>query len=87
MTKWIEIKYHEATEKDKQIHGDECEFLWDCPLPADMQGVLVTDKQGDVYLTYFNVDIDEGGYFENYDHDEIVAWMPLPEPFKKVREQ
>lgn len=86
MTNWIEIKYHEATEEDKRLYGDECEFVWDCPLPDDMQGVLITDNLGDVYLTYFNVDIDLGSYFENYVHEEVVAWMPLPESFKKARE-
>lgn len=85
MSEWIEIKYHEATDEDKQIYGDECEFVWDCPLPDDRQRVLITDEFGDIDITNFC--IDEGSYFEDYDHEEIVAWMPLPEPFRKAREE
>lgn len=86
MSEWIEIKYHKATEEDKQRYGDECDIVWDCPLPDDMQRVLITDKFGDVYIAEFC--IDEGSYFECYeDEGDVVAWMPLPEPFRKASEE
>lgn len=50
-------------------------------LPDDGQDVLVSTQYG-VYEDTFHQ--DEGCYFEaNGDMDGILAWMPLPEPYKE----
>ena len=52
--------------------------------PEDMQDVLVTTIHGDIFLcTYFSR--QEEYVSENYviRKDEVVAWMPLPEPYKE----
>ena len=51
-------------------------------MPDDEQQVLITTKHGNVEVTTFCNDI--GCYFEQYeDADDIVAWMPLPKPYKE----
>lgn len=51
-------------------------------LPDDGEEVLVSSQYGNVYVDKFCQ--DEGCYFEeNGDMDGIVAWMPLPEPYKE----
>lgn len=45
-------------------------------LPEALQSVLVTSKSGRVYTSYIaHGDWEYGG--------EVIAWQPLPEPYKK----
>lgn len=72
----------------------DCRFLKDCEtcyeklrpqgewipiserLPEALQSVLVTSKSGRVYTSYIaHGDWEYGG--------EVIAWQPLPEPYKK----
>lgn len=92
--KWIPIKSRPADEEElKDIAerlGIELEDLQDderdiyvSPLPEDDEEVLVCTSYGHVYIDTFYVE-DEGCYFEiNGEMDGIVAWMPLPEPYKE----
>lgn len=84
MNEWIEVKYREVTDEEREMYGEECDFIYDCQLPDDMQEVLVTTYRGEVdKTTFYN---DDYAYFEGWeDKDEVKAWMPLPEPFKKAR--
>lgn len=53
------------------------------PLPEDAQDVLITTRYGDVVMTEFCVD-DDGCWFDGYeDRGDVLAWMPLPEPYEK----
>jgi hypothetical protein len=46
---------------------------------------LITDKWGNVETDTFYR--DDGCYFEdNCGEDDVVAWMPLPEPYKAESE-
>jgi len=48
--------------------------------------VLVTDCYGNVEVDTFCIDC-HGVYFENNcDDGEVLAWMPLPEPWKEGEE-
>ena len=83
---WIPIKTRPMTEEEKEYYSEflvECKgFIYECHLPDDGQEVLVTSKHGSVDKTTFYTDC--GNYFENYeDYDEVIAWQPLPEPFKE----
>lgn len=79
---WIPIKTRPLAEDEKEEHGD-WEYIYDCPLPDDGQEVLVTDCYGNVEMDTFCRDY-EGVYFEdNCDDGEVLAWMPIPEPYRK----
>ena len=78
---WIPVKTRELTAEEKEEHPDSI-FMWDCPLPDTPQDVLITTKWGDVQLCTFCAD-DMGSYFDEVDWDFVLAWMPLPEPYKK----
>lgn len=86
MSEWIEITYHIPTDEECETYGDEFSYIYDCELPNNGDEVLITTKYGHVTVaTFYN---DYGAYFEGWeDDDEVVAWMPLPEPFKKAREE
>ena len=52
--------------------------------PDDGQEVLVCGRNGRVWIDKFMNDPDYGCYFEeNGDMDGIVAWMPLPKPYRE----
>ena len=77
----VPVKVRPLTDEEKKLY-EEYEFMYDCKLPDDEQQVLITTKHGNVEVTTFCNDI--GCYFEQYeDADDIVAWMPLPKPYKE----
>ena len=83
---WIAIKTRPMTEEEKEYYSEYLfegnGLIYECPLPEDGQEVLITSKYGSVDKTTFYTDC--GNYFENYeDYDEVIAWQPLPEPFKE----
>ena len=83
---WIPIKTRPMTEEEKEYYSEYLfegnGLIYECPLPDDGQEVLITSKYGSVDKTTFYTDY--GNYFENYeDYDEVIAWQPLPEPFKE----
>lgn len=86
MNDWIEVTYHEITEEEREFYSNDIAFVYDCRLPADGQDVLITTDHGYVqFTTFYN---DDCAYFEGWeDRDDVKAWMPLPGPFKKAREQ
>ena len=83
---WIPIKTRPMTEEEKEYYSEYLfegnGLIYECPLPEDGQEVLVTSKYGSVDKTTFYTDC--GNYFENYeDYDEVIAWQPLPQPYKE----
>lgn len=92
---WIPIKYRPMTSEEcKKLaeHYDiECgtfeEKTFDCPMPEDGQRILLSRSWG-VDIDVADNDIDGEGFIcygleENGDWDGVIAWMPLPEPYKK----
>ena len=81
---WIPVSYHETTEEEKELYGMTCPYILDCPLPEEGSEILVCTKRGNVFVD--EVCYDEGFYLDGgYDFvEDIVAWMPLPEPYKAV---
>lgn len=68
---WSELLGYDVEYEDAFIYSN---------LPDDGQEVLVSTQYG-VYEDTFRQ--DEECYFEaNGDMDGILAWMPLPEPYK-----
>ena len=88
---WIPVKTRDMTAGEIAKLRETCDLFdsdyadfwcYDCPLPDDQQDVLITTKWG-VSLVTCTHD-DDGCYFDDYDdRDDVLAWMPLPEPYKK----
>ena len=84
MNDWIPIKTRPLTEEEKIMY--DCDIMYDCPLPDDGQSVLITNR-------FYSVDVDtfyrdDGCYFEdNCDVGDVLAWMPLPDPYKEGVEE
>lgn len=77
----------EWSEKEGFILEDDEAFVYTSQLPDDGQEVLVCGRNGRVWIDKFMSDPDYGCYFEEYeDMDGIVAWMPLPKPYRERRE-
>ena len=81
---WIPVKYHQISEKER---AEECiskdiQYMLDCKMPDDGQEILVTNGQTTWQDTSF---IDCDGYYLDggYDWIDIMAWMPLPKPYKE----
>ena len=47
--------------------------------------VFVSDVDGDVRIAYFE-DLFSAWWSDRYGRIEVLAWMPLPEPYKERRE-
>lgn len=88
MNDWIPIKTRMLTESEIEsfkTEGSDVSFMYDCLLPDDGQEVLITDRYGNVKTDTFYW--DDGCYFETYcDDGDVVAWMPLPKPYKPESE-
>ena len=81
-TEWIPVTTRPLDEEEKAyysgIYGeDSITGIFDCRLPDCESCVLITTKYG---VTTTNYDPEYG--FEDYDAEEILAWMPLPRPYK-----
>lgn len=72
---WSEKLGYEITDGDGVIY---------CNLPKEGEEVLITTKWGSV--TIDTVECDDGVYFENYDSEDVIAWMPKPKPYKEADE-
>lgn len=88
---WTEIKFRKPTEEEREdldLDDDDYARIFDCKLPEDDQVVLLTIrlKNGDLCVATDTFCVDEyGSYFEDWDEcdsAEIIAWAPMPEPFK-----
>jgi hypothetical protein len=89
--KWIPIKTRpmdaeERAEWSEKLGYDieyEDAVIYTSQLPDDGQEVFTCSRWGNVRIDKFENDPDYGCSFEeNGDMDGIVAWMPLPEPWK-----
>lgn len=82
-TGWIPVTYHEITEEEKEVYGETCPYILDCPMPDVDTEILVCTKNGNVFVDF--ACCDEGWYVESgLDFvDDIAAWQPLPQPYKE----
>ena len=77
---WIEIKTRQSTLEEKR-QFDDILWMYDCELPKDEQEVLVTTSSGDIEKTFYTAD---HFVFADYEGpDDLLAWRPLPEGFKR----
>lgn len=89
--RWIPVKTRPMDEEERaewsEKLGYDIEYedavIYTSQLPDDGQEVLTCSRWGNVRIDKFENDPDYGCSFEeNGDMDGIVAWMPLPEPWK-----
>ena len=75
---WIPVSYHEANDEELKELGYA--YILDCPLPEDGQEILVCNKK----YTWLDICYMEDGCYLESDVDwrSIVAWQPMPEPYK-----
>ena len=75
--------YEQALKEIKEML--ESEFRW-IPvserLPEKEDEVLVTTSWNNVCMAWCDNEKWRAEYINGYDDDEILAWMPLPEPYK-----
>ena len=55
-------------------------------LPKEGEDVLVCDSDGDIYINHLYICGEWGVDGFGNRAKEIVAWMPLPEPYKESEE-
>lgn len=90
-TRWIPVKWHEITDEEREREGYPKDWVChiDSIMPYDGQIILITTKGGFVELD--ECYSDDGCTFaldSGYDWiDDVVAWMPLPEPYKAESEE
>lgn len=88
--KWIPVKFRPMDSEEREYweeqFGEELAekdaVMFDCPMPEDGQEILVSYRN---WISMDKCEIDGGGYGleENGDWEDVIAWMPLPEPFKE----
>lgn len=77
---WIPITMR-PIEEDEKIDFPDATFMFDCHMPENGEEILITTKYGVEFDTCYN---DYGYYLDsNKSWDEVFAWMPLPEAYKK----
>lgn len=81
--RWIPVKYHELTEEERKecLFSADIKYMLDCELPDDEQEIIVTDGRH----VWVDTCIVNDGYALDSEHDwieDVVAWMPLPEPYR-----
>ena len=81
---WIAFKQREMTEEEKEVYGEDLEYMLDCKLPDDDEEIIVCYKNGYVDTDTFIRDTD-GCYLDSGNDfiDDVIAWMPLPAPYQK----
>lgn len=82
--RWIPVKYHELTEEERKecLFSAEIKYMIDCELPDDEQEIIVTDGRH----VWVDTCIVNDGYALDSGHDwieDVIAWMPLPEPYRE----
>lgn len=92
---WIPVKIRPLTDEEREELSkefDEWEMpdgKFDCRMPEHGQRILITTKwSDDVDIDVCDIDPDYGiGLEERGDWDGVLAWMPVPEPYKKEEEK
>lgn len=87
--KWIPIKWHYITDEEREESGYPKDWVYflDCEMPEDGQEIIVTTKHG--YVEKDVCYLDDGYSLDSgWDwREDIVAWMPMPEPWKDGEEE
>lgn len=90
--KWIPVKFRSMDSEEREYWegqfgeeiADEDAIMFDCPMPEDGQEILVSYRK---LISMDRCEIDDGcyGLEENGDWEGVLAWMPMPEPYKEEK--
>lgn len=89
--RWIPLRSRPMDSEEREYWSEKLGYdieyneavIYTSQLPDDGQEVLTCSRYGTVGIDKFENDPNYGCYFEeNGDMDGIVAWMPLPKPWK-----
>lgn len=83
-TRWIPVKYNVMTEEERKAGGfsNDIVYYLDCKMPDDEQEIIVTDGK----YVWADTCIVDDGFALDSGHDwieDVIAWMPMPEPYKE----
>ena len=89
-SQWIPITYRPMDDEEYEAYTrywgetprEEC-TVYSCSMPDDEERVLITTCSGIVCEDIYHRDEDGAGFEDHDDPDSVVAWMPLPEAYKK----
>lgn len=86
---WIPLKFRPMDSEEREYWeeqiGEELTeadaVILDCPMPEDGQEILVSYRK---WISMDKCEIDGGcyGLEGNGDWDGVIAWMPIPKPYK-----
>ena len=84
-------EWEELSDEAKDYIDEDEKWFFDCPMPEDGQEILVSTRWG-VHTDVADNDIDGEGFIshgleENGDWEGVLAWMPVPEPYKEGDEK
>lgn len=83
VSSWIPFKIRPLTDEEKDHHPDLI-YMFDCPLPEDGQEILVSFLNGTVWVDEWSDDYcNECGLASGSDVEEGMAWMPMPEAYRR----
>ena len=88
--RWIPVKMRPMDSEEREYWEyqfgeelvDEDAVVFDCPMPENGQEILVSYRK---WISMDKCEIDGGcyGLEGNGDWEDVIAWMPLPEPYKE----
>ena len=86
---WIPVKMRPMDSEEREYWEDqfgvkledEDAVMFDCPMPEDGQEILVSYRK---WISMDKCEIDDGcyGLEGNGDWEDVIAWMPTPEPYE-----
>lgn len=85
---WIPVKWHEIAEEEREKEGYSKDWVlcMDSPLPNDNEEILITVRcnSGKTHVEIDVCYVDDGWSLDSgYDWvNDVIAWMPLPKPYK-----
>lgn len=82
--RWIPVKYHVMTAEERKAGGfsNDIVYYLDCKMPDDEQEIIATNGK----YVWVDTCIVNDGYALDSGHDwieDVIAWMPMPEPYRE----
>ena len=90
MSEWIPLKTRPMDEDERKELADKLGYepkdyeavIYTSPFPDVGQEVLICLKSGDIRIDSFEDDADGFYHYRFAGMENVVAWMPLPEPWE-----
>lgn len=84
---WIPVEYHVMTEEERKAGGFSKDIVYylDCKMPDDEQEIIATNGK---YVWVDTCIVNDGFALDSGNDwiEDVVAWMPMPEPYRESEE-